>query len=123
MLDPPSPPNVTVQYIEAFGLANISWTAATVMGVDQAYMIYFDSNLISILTEEYYYIYNHNTTDSEITCSVYVIAVNGAGESDPSNNVTIPSLPDIGPVTASLSHQVWKSAIGEIMVNVSFEVN
>ena len=48
-------------------------------------------------------------------------AVNGAGESDPSNNVTIPSLPDIGPVTASLTHQVWKSG-GEIMVNVSFEV-
>ena len=49
-------------------------------------------------------------------------AVNGAGESDPSNNVSIPSLPDIGPVTASLTHQVWKYD-GEIRVNVSFEVH
>ena len=48
-------------------------------------------------------------------------AVNGAGESDPSNNVSIPSLPDIGPVTASLTHQVWKYD-REIRVNVSFEV-
>ena len=48
--------------------------------------------------------------------------MNGAGESAPSNNVTIPSLPDIAPVTASLRHQVWKSE-GETMVNVSFEVS
>ena len=47
--------------------------------------------------------------------------MNGAGESDRSNNVSIPSLPDIGPVTASLTHQVWKHD-GEIRVNVSFEV-
>ena len=48
-------------------------------------------------------------------------AVNGADESDPRTNVSIPSLPDIGPVTASLTHQVWKYD-GEIRVNVSFEV-
>ena len=48
--------------------------------------------------------------------------MNGAGESDSSNNVTIPSLPDIAPVTDSLRHQVWKSD-GEIMVSVSFEVS
>ena len=52
----------------------------------------------------------------------YVKAVNGAGESDPSNNVSIPSLPDIGPVTACLIHQVWKNN-GEIRVNISFEVS
>ena len=51
----------------------------------------------------------------------YVKVVNGAGESDPSNNVSIPSLPDIEPVTASLTHQVWKCD-GEIRVNVSFQV-
>ena len=49
-------------------------------------------------------------------------AVNGAGENaSPSNNVSIPSLPAIGPVTASLIHQVWKYD-GEIRVNVSFQV-
>ena len=48
--------------------------------------------------------------------------MNGAGESAPSNNVSIPSLPDIAPVTVSLRHQVWKSD-GEIMVSVSFKVS
>ena len=49
-------------------------------------------------------------------------AVNGAGENaSPSNNVSIPSLPAIGPVTASLTHQVWKYD-REIRVNVSFQV-
>ena len=121
MLDSPSPPeNVSVQYTEVFGQINISWTATPAMVVDQNYTIYFDSQAIGIT--ERYYIYNQNTSDSKIVCSVYVTAVNGAGESDPSNNVTIPSLPDIGPVTASLSHQVWKSAGGEIIVKVSFKV-
>ena len=48
--------------------------------------------------------------------------VNGAGESDRSNNVSIPSLPDIGSVTASLTHQVWKYYDGQIRVNISFQV-
>ena len=99
---------------------NISWTAATVIGVDQNYTIYFDKEKVETINP--FYFYHQNTSDSKIRCSAYVTAVNGAGESDPSNNVTIPSLPDIGPVTASLSHQVWKSAGGEIMVNVSFKV-
>ena len=121
ILDSPSPPeNVSVQYTEIIGLVNISWTATPVMGVDQNYTLFFDSQAINIT--EVYYIYVQNTSDSKIRCSVYVTSVNGAGESDPSNNVTIPSLPDIGPVTASLSHQVWKSAGGWIMVNVSFKV-
>ena len=37
-------------------------------------------------------------------------------------NVSIPSLPDIGPVTASLTHQVRKHD-GEIRVNVPFDVS
>ena len=122
MLDSPThPENVSVQYTEVFGQVNISWTATTVMGVDQNYTIYFDARLV-VNTSQLCYTYRQNTSDSKIRCSTYVTAVNGAGESDPSNNVTIPSLPDIGPVTASLSHQVWKSAGGEIMVNVSFKV-
>ena len=100
---------------------NISWTAATVTGVDQNYTVYFDKEKVETIHS--IYSYQQNTSDSKIRCSVYITAVNGAGESDPSNNVTIPSLPDIGPVTASLSHQVWKSASGEIMVNVSFKAS
>ena len=90
--------------------------------VDQNYTTNFELYEVEE-TAQNYYLFRQNTSDSEILCSVYVTAVNGAGESDPSNNVTIPSLPDIGPVTASLSHQVWKSAGGEIMINVSFKVS
>ena len=100
---------------------NISWTAVAVTGVDQNYTIYFDKEKVETIHS--FYSYQQNTSDSKIRCSAYVTSVNGAGESDPSNNVTIPSLPDIGPVTASLSHQVWKSAGGEIMVNISFMVS
>ena len=74
-------------------------------------------------TTHLYYIYQLNTY--VISCGIilaFIKAVNGAGESDPSNNVTIPSLPDIAPVTASLRHQVWKSG-GEVMVSVLFEVS
>ena len=87
------------------------------MGVTHTYIIVFDACVAE--TTKPYYIFQKNTSDAK--CSAYVIAVNGAGESDPSNNVSIPSLPDIGPVTASLTHQVWKQD-GEIRVNVSFQV-
>ena len=87
------------------------------MGVTHTYIIVFDACMAE--TTKPYYIFQKNISDAK--CSAYVIAVNGAGESDPSNNVSIPSLPDIGPVTASLTHQVWKHD-GEIRVNVSFQV-
>ena len=124
LIGSPLPPqNVSVRNTEVAGQVNISWTATTVMGVDQKYTIFFGSQIAETAEAHFnYYIYEQNTSNFNIRCSVYVIAVNGAGKSDPSNNVTIPSLPDIGPVTTSLSHQVWKSAGGEIMVNVSFKV-
>ena len=93
-------------------------------GVNQSYIIVFDAHIIE--TTYLYHIFHQEitTADSIANCDLYlayVKAVNGAGESDPSNNVSIPSLPDIGPVTASLAYQVWKYD-GEIRVNVSFEV-
>ena len=88
------------------------------VGVDQNYTITFD--VYTVETKQPCFFYYLNTSD--IRCSAYIKTVNGAGESDPSNIVTIPSLPDIAPVTASLRHQVWKSD-GEIMVSVSFEVS
>ena len=95
------------------------------MGVNQSYIIVFDKHLINI--RELFYI--HQIEGQQITSNIkcgkflaYVKSVNGAGESDPSNNVSIPSLPDIGPVTASLTHQVWKYD-GEIRVNISFQVS
>ena len=88
------------------------------VGVDQNYTITFDNYTVE--TQQLYYLFYLNK--SVVRCNAYIKAVNRAGESDPSNNVTIPSLPDIAPVTASLRHQVWKSG-GEIMVSVSFEVS
>ena len=85
------------------GVVNVSWTATITMGVDQTYIIVLDTVLFE--TTHLYYSFEANI--SAATCSAYVIAVNRAGESDPSNNVSIPSLPDIGPVTASLTHQVY----------------
>ena len=116
---------MSVKGIESdFGAAikiqsNITWTAANIFGVDHNYSIQFDTHRAK--TTQPYYITELETFASH--CGeflAYVTAVNGAGESDPSNNVTIPSQPDIGPVTASLTHQVWKSAGGDIMVSVSF---
>ena len=90
--------------------------------MNQSYIIVSDAHIIK--TTQLYHAFHPETTsaDSIATCGLaFVKAVNGAGESDPSNNVSIPSLPDIGPVTASLTHQVWK-CYGEIRVNISFQV-
>ena len=100
---------------------NITWTASNIVEVDHNYTIQFDTHRAE--TTQLYFITELGTFASH--CGeffAYVTAVNGAGESEPSNNVTIPSLPDIEPVTASFTHQVWKSG-GEIMVNVYFEVS
>ena len=121
-LDRPLPPeHVSVRPNGDADLLNISWTATTMMGVDQKYTIIFDAYMVE--TTYLYYIFHQNTYAVRCgTFLAFIKAVNGAGESDPSNNVTIPSLPDIAPVTDSLRHQVWKSD-GEIMVSVSFEVS
>ena len=94
-------------------------------GVNQSYIIVFDDHIIK--TTYLYHIFHQEITsaDAIVNCDLYlafVKAVNGAGESDPSNNVSIPSLPDIGPFTASLTHQVWKHD-GEIRVNIAFKVS
>ena len=104
-------------------MINISWTATTIPGVNQTYIVAFESNIIK--STEPFYVYKDKRIISNVQCDLflaYVKAVNGAGESDPSKNLSIPSLPDIGPVTDSLIHQVWKQD-GEIRVNVSFEVH
>ena len=121
----PSPPTqVSIQNARGVNLINISWTATTMTGVNQSYIIVFDAHIIKTIYR--YHIFHQEITsvDTLANCGLFlafVKAVNGAGESGPSNNVSIPSLPDIGPVTASLTHQVWKYD-GEIRVNVSFEV-
>ena len=118
----PSPPeHLSVQHTRDADLLNISWSTTTMKGVNQNYTINFDTYMVE--TTQLYYIYQLNTY--AIKCGLFLAfikAVNGAGKSDPSNNVTIPSLPDIAPVTASLRHQVWKYD-GEIMASVSFKVS
>ena len=120
----PSPPMyLSVQYVKGDNVINISWTATTMMGVNQSYIIVFNGAYM-IKTTELYYTCQDQQITPYVKCGTFlafVKAVNEAGESDPSNNVSIPSLPDVGPVTASLKHQVWKYD-GEIRVNVSFQV-
>ena len=124
-LDRSSPPKyLSVQTVESDNLLNILWTATTMTGVNQSYIIVFDEHIIQTAYPHHSFHQEITSADPTANCGLflaYVKAVNGAGESDPSNNVSIPSLPDIGPVTASLTYQVWKYD-GEIRVNVSFEV-
>ena len=115
---------MSIRNARGANLINISWTATTMTGENQNYIIVFDAHIIK--TIYCYHIFHQEITsvDSLANCGLflaYVKAVNEAGESDPSNNVSIPSLPDIGSVTASLTHQVWKYD-GQISVNISFEV-
>ena len=112
---------MSVQTAEGVNLLNISWMATTMTAVNQTYIIVFDTLIIKAANTHYIFNQEFTSTGNCGLFLAFVKAVNGAGESDPSNNVSIPSLPDIGPVTASLTHQVWKHN-GEIRVNVSFQV-
>ena len=115
---------MSVQTAGGVKLLNISWTVTIMTGVNQTYNIVFDALTIKTANTHHIFYQEITSADPMGNCGsflAYVKAVNGAGESDPSNNVSIPSLPDIGPVTTSLTHHVWKHD-GEIRVNVSFQV-
>ena len=127
--DHPLPPIISVQSIGA-GSVNISWNSSKLMGVKQNYSIIIKDVALSedvTITETVHPHYIFSGEMFAVMCDMFVVsvkAVNGAGVSDPSNNVTfvLPSLPDIAPVTASLRHQVWKYD-KEIVAMVSFEVH
>ena len=116
------PMQVSVRTVEGSNnhQLNISWTATTATGVNQTYIIIF-MDFTNQTASTYYTITSVALSTSCGLFLAYVKAVNGAGESDPSDNVSIPSLPDIRPVTDSLTHQVWKDN-GKIRVNISFKV-
>ena len=126
-LDRPLPPTqVSVHTVEGTinHQLNISWTPTTVTGVNQTYIIVFEDYTIQTASTYHTFYREITSADPSRSCGLflaYVITVNGAGESDPSNNVSIPSLPDIRPVTDSFTHQIWKYN-GEIRVNISFQV-
>ena len=93
-------------------------------GVNQSYITVFDAHIIQTTYPHHIFYQEITSAGPTANCGLFlafVKAVNGAGESDPSNDVNIPSLPNIGPVTASLTYQEWKHD-GEIRVNISFEV-
>ena len=96
-------------------------------GVNQTFIIVFAD--FTIQTACTYHTFYQELTSADPQSSTgcglflaYVVAVNGAGESDPSNNVSIPSLPDMRRVTDSLTHRVWKYH-GKIRVRISFVVS
>ena len=86
---------MSLQNAGGVNLINISWTATTMTGVNQSYIIVFDAHIIK--TTYLYHIFHQEITsaDAIVNCGLhlaFVKAVNVAGESDPSNNVSIPSL-------------------------------
>ena len=113
------------QYMRDSGSVNLSWTANVTEGVDHNYTIVIHNVtstsqevIIETTTSLHYMFYKCGEFD------VQVIAVNGAGQSAPSNTVwvSLPLLPDITPVSQSLNHRVWK-VDGRIMVLITFEVS
>ena len=102
------------------GSINITWDSESVAGIDLYYNINFTSNMSSIRSTKPSLSLNSSIHDVPCGTSLFITAVNGAGESTPSTFV-LPSLPDIAPVT-SLEHQVWK-VNGDVLVRVSFEVS
>ena len=90
-------------------------------GVDQYYIVNFTSNMSSVISIKPFLSLNLSIEDIQCRTSLLITAVNGAGESSLSTLV-LPSLPDIGPVSASLEHQAWK-VNGDVLVRVSFEVS
>ena len=91
------------------------------VGVDQYYIVNSTSNVSIIKSMKPFLSLNQGIHDIQCGTLLFITAVNGAGESSPST-FTLPSLPDIAPVTVSLQHQVWK-VHGDILVRVSFEVS
>ena len=114
------PENISIQSISA-GSINITWDAESVAGVDQYYIVNFTSNMSSVRLTKPFLSLNQSIHDVPCGTSLFITAVNGAGESSPSTLV-LPSLPDIGRVTASLEHQVRK-VNGDVLVRVSFKVS
>ena len=120
--DRPSSPENNIITIQSSKIGiDITWDAESVAGVDQYYIINFTNNMSIIRLTKPFLTLNQSIHDIQYGASLIITAVNGAGESSPSTFI-LPSLPDIGPVTASLEHQVWK-VNGEILVRVSFEVS
>ena len=120
---PSRPTEVSVQTVEGTNnhQFNISWTATTVTGVNQTYIIVFE-DFTNQIASTYYIITLKDLATSCDLFLAFVKAVNGAGESDPSNNVSIPSLPDIRPVTDSLTHQVQRVGV-KIQAYITYNVS
>ena len=113
------------QYLRESGSVNLSWTANVTEGVDHNYTIvihnvtFTSQEVLVETTTSLHYMF-----DKCGEFDVQVVAVNGAGQSAPSNTVrvSLPLLPDITPVSQSLNHRVWKMD-GRIMVLITFKVS
>ena len=123
---PQQPTAVMEEYFQSSGSVKLSWTANLTDGVNHNFTVTVrnvtsstTNTIVRETVQQPYYVLSR--------CGMFEIqvqAVNGAGESEPSNivKVSLPLLPDISPVSNSLSHRVYKYN-GEIMVQISFEVS
>ena len=113
------------QYLRDSGSVSLSWTANVTEGVDHNYTIVIHnvtSTTKEVLVETTTSL--HYMFDECGEFDIQVIAVNGAGQSAPSNivRVSLPLLPDITPVSKSLKHRVWKEN-GSITLQINLEVS
>ena len=107
------------------GSVKLSWTANLTEGVDHNFtiVIYNVTTTTPRMVVQETVMLTHFFLDQCGEFDVQVSAVNGAGESEPSASVrvSLPLLPDTGPVSDSLDHRIWKSG-GQIIVQIQFEV-
>lgn len=123
---PAQPTDGVILYQRSNGTVKISWTSNQTDGIDHSYKII----IRNMTTSTPQVVVN---VSLQVPCyvvtmcgefSVQLKAVNGAGESEPSDTVrvSLPLLPDVTPVNNSLSHHVWKSS-GEVFVQILYEVS
>ena len=117
----------TPQYLRNNGTVKLSWIANVTEGVNYSYTVIIHnvtiiSSSVVVVNETVFVPYFLFEQCGEFDAQVKV--VNGAGESKLSETVrfSLLLLPEIQPLSDSLSHRVWKSN-GDMMVLIIFEVS
>ena len=117
----------TPQYLRNNGTVKLFWIANVTEGVSYNYTVIIHnvtiiSSSVVVVNETVFIPYFLFEQCGEFDAQVKV--VNGAGESKLSETVrfSLPLLPEIQPLSDSLSHRVWKSN-GDMMVLIIFEVS
>ena len=126
ILGHPSKPSIEPPHYMRNGTVKLTWIANMTEGVNHSYTVIIHNVTIPsapfVVVNETIVVPNFLFEQCG-EFDVQVKAINRAGESKLSEPVrcSLPLLPDIQPVSDSLSHRVWKTN-SEIMVQIYFEV-